>query len=211
MQVFKNQKKYEDYIRVIVNSMTSDTFEFLNGFEHERGLKYLTRIKDEKLRKKVIKTLDFIDKDMTEVPRQDETYRKLSYFLKAGILYGEYFEYTKDLTPEAISTLLTDNVFSMNNEMTINYITILANNELLTYIRKNFKPGEKDEIMFAITGHYDKEPFDVENKKQLLEFQKNIILKLEEDKEKYINEVPTFADLAEEVWKSIDESERLKR
>jgi len=211
MQVFKDKKKYEDYIRVLVNSMTSDTFEFLNGFEDEKGLEYLAKVTDVKLRKKIMKTLNCIDKDMTEMPRQDETYRKLSYFLKAGILYGEYFEYTKDLTPEAISTLLTDNTFSMNDEMTKNYITILASNELLTYIRENYQPGEKDEIMFAITGHYDEEPFDVNDRKRVFEFQKDIILRLEQDKEKYINEVPTYADLAEEVWRSINERERLKK
>lgn len=206
MLVFKGKKTYEDYIKTIANNMTSDTFEFLSGFENERGLKYLFQTYDIKKQQKIMKTLSCIDKDMTEEPRKDEMYKKLSYFLKAGILFEEYAEYLINLTPEAISTLLTENTFSMNDEMTRKYIAILSDNDFLMYLRNNYKIGELDDIMLAITNHYDKDPFDIYDSKLVKNFQRTTRVRLVYEKDKYINEVPTYSDLAYALWHSEQET-----
>lgn len=211
MQVFKGKKTYEEYIRAIANGMTSDTFEFLSGFENERGLEYLTREYNIKKQKKIMRTLSCIDKDLTEIPRQNEMYRKLSYFLKVGIIFKEFDEYLINLTPEAIATLITENTFSMNDNMTRKYIAILADNDFLMYLRNTYKKGELDEIMLAITGHYDKDPFDIYDSRMVKHFQRMARVKLTYEKDKYINEVPTYSDFADELWQREQENGGMKK
>lgn len=203
MLAFKNKKTYEEYIRVIGNGMTSDTFEFLRGAENQRGFDYFIAIKDEKLKKKIIKTLERVDKDLDTFPKQDEMYRKLTFFLKVGILFGEYFEYMDKLSPEAISTLATDNHFSMEEEAT-KYVPLLSNNDFLLALRHEIKDGERDEIMFGITQHYDKEPFDIKNEQKLNEFRNNELEKLRIDKSTFMSDVMSFSDLAAVVLEKLN-------
>lgn len=205
MLAFKGKETYEEYVRVIGNGMTSDTFEFLRGAENERGFSYLVSIKDEKLRKKIMKTLATVDKDMDTFPKKDEMYRKLTFFLKVGILFQEYPEYMKELTPEAISTLATDNHFSMEEEAK-KYVPLLSGNDFLLALRKEYRDGERDEIMFAITQHYDKDSFDVSEKEKVKEFQERELKRLRTDKKEFLSDVMSFSDLAELVLNRLNNS-----
>lgn len=205
MLAFKGKETYEEYVRVIGNGMTSDTFEFLSGAENERGFSYLVSIKDEKLRKKIMKTLATVDKDMDTFPKKDEMYRKLTFFLKVGILFQEYPGYMKGLTPEAISTLTIDNHFSMEEEAK-KYVPLLSENEFLLALRKEYRDGERDEIMFAITQHYDKDSFDVSEKEKVKEFQERELKRLRTDKKEFLSDVMSLSDLAEFVLNQLNNS-----
>lgn len=199
MLVFSGKNTYEEFIREIGNGMTSDTFESDYGFPHINGFDYLASIKDEILQKKVMEALKFVDRELDFSKKNNEMYKKLSYFLKVGILFGEYGEYISLLSPFSISTLVTESFISFSDEEAKKHIPVCANEELLTYVRKKCEYREITDILFAVCQHYDQRPFDVRDSSLLEKFQQNELDRLKENKEDFFSGVKSVQDIAQEL------------
>ncbi len=202
MLSFKDAKNYEDFIKIIGDGIArKDSFEFYFGSPNERGFRYLISFTDGKLQKKVMKTLKTIDSNMDGVVYQDEMYRKLTYFLKVGIAFSEYEEYMADLSTEAISTLLTNTYFSMDDEARI-FIPLFGNNHFLLFLRNSFSEDLREDIFFAMEQHYEKNPFDVSNPLLLDEFRKKEITRLTSNQSEFFKDVIRVGDFAFESFKN---------
>lgn len=196
MLSFSNKTKYEEFVRTIGNGMKSDTFEFYSGFVHERGLYYLVACKDKEMQKKIMATLKTVDRDLNFTGEKDGMYRKLSYFLKVGIFFGEYTDNAKVLSPEAISTLLTGTYFAMD-ESDSKYITLFTNNDMLLYLRNNYTNPEN--VLFAMEQHYDNSPFDVTNEEETEIFRLNEMKKLKLNEKAFFTDVKSIYEMYNEA------------
>ena len=201
MLSFSNKTKYEEFVRTIGNGMRSDTFEFYSGFVHERGFYYLVACQNKEMQEKIMEVLKTVDKDLNFAKEKDGMYRKLTYFLKAGIFFGEHTDYAELLSPKAIATFLTETYLAMD-ETDSKYITLLADNDMLLYLRDNYANPEK--VLLAMEQHYDNNPFDVENKDKAKEFRANEIERLKTDEKEFFSDVKTIDQL---YYESIQEKE----
>lgn len=203
MLSFSNKTKYEEFVRTIGNGMRSDTFEFYSGFVHERGFYYLVACQNKEMQEKIMEVLKTVDKDLNFAKEKDGMYRKLTYFLKAGIFFGEHTDYAELLSPKAIATFLTETYLAMD-ETDSKYITLLADNDMLLYLRDNYANPEK--VLLAMEQHYDNNPFDVENKDKAKEFRANEIERLKADEKEFFSDVKTIDQL---YYEAIQEKERV--
>ncbi len=203
MLSFSNKTKYEEFVRTIGNGMRSDTFEFYSGFVHERGFYYLVACQNKEMQEKIMEVLKTVDKDLNFAKEKDGMYRKLTYFLKAGIFFGEHTDYAELLSPKAIATFLTETYLAMD-ETDSKYITLLADNDMLLYLRDNYANPEK--VLLAMEQHYDNNPFDVENKDKVKEFRANEIERLKTDEKEFFSDVKTIDQL---YYEAIQEKERV--
>ena len=199
MLVFKGKNSYEEFVRAIGNGMTSDTFEAGYGFAHIKGFDYLVSIRDKADQDKIMNTLRLVDKELNFSRKNDEMYKKLTFFLKVGILFGEYRRYMEDLSPLSISTLATESLISFRDEEAKRYIPVCANEELLSYVAKEFEYADVMNILYAVCQHYDHNPFDVNDEKELKKFQKNELKRLKANQEEFLSDAKSFQDLASEV------------
>lgn len=203
MLSFSNKTKYEEFVRTIGNGMRSDTFEFYSGFVHERGFYYLVACQNKEMQEKIMEVLKTVDKDLNFAKEKDGMYRKLTYFLKAGIFFGEHTDYAELLSPKAIATFLTETYLAMD-ETDSKYITLLADNDMLLYLRDNYANPEK--VLLAMEQHYDNSPFNVENKDKVKEFRANEIERLKTDEKEFFSDVKTIDQL---YYEAIQEKERV--
>lgn len=201
MLIFKNKKTYEEFIRAIGNGLTSDTFEGMAGFPNLKGFEYLVSIRDKTLQSKVMRTLKFVDQELNYSRTSDEMYKKIEFFLKVGILYGEYNKYMSNLTPLLISTLATELLIPFYSEYAKNYIPVCASKEFLEHIRKNCQYPEYEDALSAVCEHYDERPFDVEDKEKLKAFQQNELNKFLESKKNFLADAKSLSEVAKEVFR----------
>lgn len=206
MQVFKGKKKYEDFVRVIGNGMKSDTFEFDQGMPNEIGFKYLVSFDDSVIQNKVINTLKTVDSDMDDVPKEDGMYRKLSFFLKVGIIFGKYYDRVKDLSPLAISTLVTQSHFSLTDEG--HYVALFSDEDMLLSIRSICNGMDINDIFLAVMQHYDMNPFDINDEQKLREFRSSEMSKYKDDREAFFENVICYKDLASIFIKKMEEGKK---
>ena len=84
------------------------------------------------------------------------------------------------------------------------YITLLADNDMLLYLRDNYANPEK--VLLAMEQHYDNSPFNVENKDKVKEFLANEIERLKTDEKEFFSDVKTIDQL---YYEAIQEKERV--
>jgi len=198
MLVFKELDNYEEYISVIKEGMQKKTFESLCGYPNERGFYHLVNFSGNK--KKAISFLRKVDTDLGDY-HDDSMFRKLTFFLRTGILLGEYEKYVINLNAACFSTLVVDGTFSTEKEDLEKYVPLFSDNDLLNYLRESFSEKERDEIFLAMCQHYDKEQFDVNDERKILEFRRNEINTLTENKDKFFEGFKSRAMLNEEMLK----------
>lgn len=203
MLVFNGMKTYEEFVRAIGNGMTSDTFEAGYGFAHIKGFDYLTSIRDRSDQDKIMNSLKLVDKELNFSKKNNEMYKKLTFFLKVGILFGEYRRYMEELSPLSISTLVTESLISFRDDEAKSYIPICANEELLSYVANECEYADVTNILYAVCQHYDQNPFDINDEKKLKKFQKNEIKRLKANQEEFLSDAKTFEDLASEVSRTM--------
>lgn len=208
MLVFKGKEKYEDFITFIGENMKSTTIEFSMGMPNISGFNYLTTIKDDKTRKKVINALKKVDSDMDDGPTHDETFKKISYFLKVGILYGKYYRYVEKLSTSSIATLATESSFSFEDNK--EYIELLSSEELLQMVRNTVDLTDKNDIIPAIITHYEKNPFPLDDYEKLNKFRKDEMEKFKSDKDLFFSDVVRFDELVENILYGKNEEGRSK-
>lgn len=199
MLVFKEKKTYDEFVREIGNGMTSDTFEAGYGFPHLRGFDYLVSVWDKNDQKKIMDTLKLVDRELDFSKKDNEMYKKLSFFLKVGILFGEYSKYMYDLSASSISTIVTESLISLDDEEAKKYVPVCANDELLSYVGKECEYSKQTDILYAICQHYDQNPFDIADEKALKRFQQNELKRLKTNQDEFFQGVKSFQDLASEV------------
>ena len=199
MAIFKELNNYEEFVSIIKDGMKMKTFESLCGYPNERGLAYLVKFSGDK--KKAMSFLRKVDIDLDDYNPDNSMYRKLTFFLRTGILLGECEEYVVKLNAACFSTLVVDGTFSTHEEDLEKYVPLLSDNDLLSYLRETFSDKERDEIFLAMCQHYDKEPFDVKDEKKILEFRKNEIETLTKNKDKFFEGVKSRVMLNEEILK----------
>lgn len=206
MHVFKGKERYKEFVRVIGNGIKSDTFEFSKGMPNELGFKYLVSFNDPGIQNKVINTLKKVDSDMDDVPSQDGMYRKLSFFLKVGIIFGKYYDYVKDLSPLALSTLVTESHFSLIDEG--QYVALFSDEDMLLSIRSIRNGMDKNDIFLAVAQHYDMNPFDISDEQKLKEFRISEMNKYKDNREAFFENVVRYKDLANIIIKEMEEGNK---
>ena len=197
MLVFKDKKDYYDFVRVIGEGMKSDSLEFCGGMSNYKGFEYLAKMDDCKKKSKIMAVLRRIDVDLNDAPRQNDMFKKLSYFLKVGILFGENYNDIEKLSANALATLVTESSFSFENEK--KYISLLSDETLLLKIRNIADLTDKYDMVFAIIQHYDANSFDIQDEEKLKAFRNSEIARFEKNREEYFSDVVRFDDLVNQV------------
>lgn len=182
MQAFSKCISYEDYLKVISNTM-------INGIKYnetnESSYASLALIKDKDTQDKMIKIMNHIDRTLSfNGSRGDEMWKKIDYFLALGVYYFLLKEKFNNLSENAIYTLIMGDCSSItpkNKEM----ILLLSDEELLDSIykqneSKNSTLFDYINIFFMIHEHFDKNPFDLNNKDLCDKFIKEMTKKINE-------------------------------
>lgn len=177
MKVFKDCVNYDDYVRVIGNGLTSETFEFKHfQCAHMWGFDALRNM-EEKRKSKVIEVLKYVDAKGTETPNKNEINKKETSFLKVGLFAKNYPAIFDSMSVDDLNFLITEGL-SYCDERDLNYVAIFAHHDLLDEIRKDNFPGN---LFFGITQWYDNNPFDITSIKKTSKFVNDMIKRIKTD------------------------------
>lgn len=202
MLVFKGSEEYSSFVRIIKDALLSnETYEARKKFPNVRGALYLSELSDEQIQKEAMDVLTKIDEAMdTKSAKNDNLINnKLSFFLEAGIAFGEHYDMFSSVNASSkAEMILSCPILWADKEDAAKYLPLFCDDKFILLLKQKYF-GDIPEIMLAMKERYDSLSFPTTDRAKVLAFRKSEIAKLEADKEKFLSDVPSYSDIAIEV------------
>jgi len=186
MQAFSKCKNYDDYLRVIYNSI-EENISYQK--DNKEGLIKLLKA-NETSKKKIMQLMKLIDQEFSfNGSKSNEMFKKIDYLLVIGYFEQDYNELFMKLSIEDLYTLITGE-YSSINDYNKNLLPIFSNEQLLKVIRidnqkkkieHNTNLFDVCDYFFMIRQHYDKNKFDINDKEKKDEFIYKMICKIHDN------------------------------